>query len=706
MDNILKLVSVNDLFGMKFRIPGYQRGYRWTDQQVRDLLNDINEFLSKSKGSDEIYCIQPLVVKHRDEDTFKKIKEEAQNIDEIKALLKGAWDVVDGQQRLTTLHIILSYLSPELKDKYSIEYETRTAENQRVKDVKLSKGSKEFLEEIANKSYRESEDFNKTLKSNIDFYHIANAYHIIETWFEEQKSVSKENFLDTLIHKVKFIWYETTEQDPIKVFTRLNIGKIPLTDSELIKALFLNRSNFREANSEQIRLQQIEIASEWDEIETTLQNDEFWLFCNNPGWEKPTRIDLIFDMMCEDEVFGTMDYANLGNDGHKTFRYFYKHFNDNRTEINTEWIRNSWVQVKTYFQIMDEWYNDLELYHYSGFLIEYRRNIKSLIDLYKMSDNKEQFKIALKQDIAKIIRKCLPPEDSNHLSGKVGDTYSTLDFPYGNNGENKGTCRPILLLHNIQTIINQNMKLCNSEKYESGIFYKFPFHLFKKEKWDVEHIASNAGDSLESLDQQQPWLASIVYYLPECELKSEIVEYIAGTQVDNDKFRRLKSKIDKLDINPLKEEDQQKIRNFTLLDASTKREYHNDPFAVKRICVLAKEQGYKAIVAYDKEKNSINIDKSTEVIAFVPPCTKNIFIKAYTDVPSSMGAWSEPDAVAYLRNIEQVLIEFIYPEISSIPAKLRPALSSRNRLICNISKNTMDRYMSIIRTMTQKQENN
>ena len=706
MDDILKLVSVNDLFGMTFIIPGYQRGYRWTDRQVNDLLNDINEFLSKSKGPDEIYCIQPLVIKHRGEYIFRKNKEESQSLDEIKSLLKGSWDVIDGQQRLTTLHIVLSYLLPSLKDKYSIEYETRTAENQRVKDEKLPKGSKEFLEEIGNKSYRESKDFDATLKSNIDFYHIASAYHIIETWFEGQKSISKENFLDTLIHKVKFIWYETTEQDPIKVFTRLNIGKIPLTDSELIKALFLNRSNFGEANSEQIRLQQIEIASEWDEIETTLQNDEFWLFCNNPGWEKPTRIDLIFDMMCEDEVFGIMDYANLGNDGHKTFRYFYKHFNDNRTEINAEWIRNTWVQVKTYFQIIDEWYNDLELYHYAGFLIEYGRNMKNLIDLYKKSDNKEQFKIALKQDITKIIRKCLPPEDSNHLSGKVEDPYSTLDFPYGNKGENKGDCRPILLLHNIQTIINQNMKLCNSEKYESGIFYKFPFHLFKKEKWDVEHIASNAGDYLESLDQQQPWLASIVYYLPECELKSEIVEYIAGIQVDNDKFHRLKSKIDKLDINPLKEEDKQKIWNFTLLDVSTNREYQNDPFPIKRICVLAKEQGYKAIVAYDKEKNSISVDKSTEAIAFVPPCTKNIFIKAYTDVPSSMGAWSKFDATVYLRNIEQVLMEFIYPEISAIPAKLRPALSSRNRLICEISKNTMDRYMSIIRTMTQKQKNN
>ena len=52
------------------------------------------------------------------------------------------------------------------------------------------------------------------------------------------------NFSDVLLHKVKFIWYETDDPKPINVFTRLNIGRIPLTPAELIKALLLNRHNF------------------------------------------------------------------------------------------------------------------------------------------------------------------------------------------------------------------------------------------------------------------------------------------------------------------------------------------------------------------------------------------------------------------------------------------------------------------------------
>ena len=103
-------------------------------------------------------------------------------------------------------------------------------------------------------------------------------------------------------NNVRFIWYESVNEDPIKVFTRLNIGKISLTNAELIKALFLNRSNFGENDTEHLKLRQQEIASEWDNIEYTLQNDEFWLFLHEKGYDRPTRIDFIFDLICEQKT--------------------------------------------------------------------------------------------------------------------------------------------------------------------------------------------------------------------------------------------------------------------------------------------------------------------------------------------------------------------------------------------------------------------
>ena len=55
------------------------------------------------------------------------------------------------------------------------------------------------------------------------------------------------------------------------VFTRLNVGRIPLTDAELVKALLLTRSRSEVVNAR-------EIAAQWDTIERDLRVPEFWAF--------------------------------------------------------------------------------------------------------------------------------------------------------------------------------------------------------------------------------------------------------------------------------------------------------------------------------------------------------------------------------------------------------------------------------------------
>lgn len=265
-ENNIGLKTIGELFGTRFFIPCYQRGYRWTQQQVIDLLNDIKEFNQERDG---FYCLQPLVVKQREENTLNKIRE-ANNLEEVKSLLKGDWEVIDGQQRLTTIYILLTCLG--MSCPYLLEYETR-------------KSSAEFLKNM------DSYDRN----DNIDYYFMAEAKKSVNEWMQVQFGLNesdKKNYLEKLKEKVKFIWYETIEENPIKVFTRLNIGKIALTNSELVKALFLNSSNFLSS----IKLRQQEIASEWDRIEYALQNDEFWMFLHDEEYDRPTRIDFILDL--------------------------------------------------------------------------------------------------------------------------------------------------------------------------------------------------------------------------------------------------------------------------------------------------------------------------------------------------------------------------------------------------------------------------
>ncbi|MCR5247596.1 MAG: DUF262 domain-containing protein [Paludibacteraceae bacterium] len=607
-DNIIELKSINELLGMKFFIPSYQRGYRWTGQQVTDLLNDIWEFSEKEKREGKFYCLQPLVVKRKDDDILNKIKA-ATSIEEVETLLKGSWVVIDGQQRLTTLFIILAELKEE--DVYSLEYETRN-------------DSKDFLKNI-----------DETKKDdNIDYYHICQSKQTVSSWFGNDDK-KKSKFKDVLLNNVRFIWYESVDEDPIKVFTRLNIGKISLTNAELIKALFLNRSNFGEKDSEHLKLRQQEIASEWDNIEYTLQNDEFWLFLHEKDYDRPTRIDFIFDLICERNSLDLKDelYKSIGNDDYRTFRYFYEYFRSDSSNIEY-----CWKEVKKYFQTFKEWFYDLELYHYIGYLVEYKYLISKLVSEWHSSKDKDSFVIYLKTEIKKKIDRC-----------------PKLDFQYKEDGSDKGKCKPILLFHNVQTVVNQNKNNMNNEDYKLGVFYKFPFHLYKLENWDVEHINSNTTNDEEDADTQKEWLIN-VYLSADNDTQQKIWSYFESAEEDKKKllFDEIKQTL------PSSEEwssdEKNRICNYTLLDSSTNRSYGNAIFSGKRRVIIGKDKGLSIAIPKIGKDGKLQLGEEKKAkSSFVPPCTKQVFMKYYSATMSDANYWTKVDAEGYLNDMKNCI---------------------------------------------------
>ena len=615
MANYIEPKSINDLHGMKFFIPSYQRGYRWTEQQVKDLLNDILEFSQKKKQESEYYCLQPLVVKRKDKDVLSSIKA-ATSIEEVETLLKCSWEVIDGQQRLTTLFIILSVLGET--SVYFLEYETRI-------------GSEKFLEKI---------DENKK-DDNIDYYHICQSKQTVASWLDNDV-IDKEGFKETLLNKVKFIWYESVDEDPIKVFTRLNIGKISLTNAELIKALFLNRSNFGEKDSEHLKLRQQEIASEWDNIEYTLQNDEFWLFLHEKSYNRPTRIDFIFDLICEQKTLGTFD--NIGTDDYKTFRYFYEYFKqkEEKQESNPyvqqkTKIEICWSKVKDYFQTFKEWFDDLELYHYIGYLVEYNYSLSGLVSIWHSSKDKDSFVNYLKAEIKTKIERC-----------------PCLDFQYKEDGSDKGKCKPILLFQNIQTVINQNKNNLSNEDYKLGVFYKFPFHLYKLENWDVEHINSNTTNDEEDADTQKEWLLN-VYLSADNDAQQKIRSYFESSEDEKGKlFEEIKKQI------PQNEEwtpvEKNRIWNYTLLDSSTNRSYGNAIFSGKRRVIIGKDKGLSIAIPKIGKDGKIQLGEEKKAkSSFVPPSTKQVFMKYYSATMSDANYWTKVDAEGYLKDIDDCI---------------------------------------------------
>ena len=473
--------------------------------------------------------------------------------------------------------------------------------------------------------------------NNIDFYHVLVAYVTIKRWFDEKgRQNIKETFKRKFLNNVKFIWYESFEEDPIKVFTRLNIGKISLTNAELIKALFLNQSNFNTANNNYLKLRQQEIASEWDNIEYTLQNDEFWLFLKKTGYSRPTRIDFIFDLICSQNQLKlpSEKLEHIGNDEYKTFRYFYEYYKEK--EIAD--IVFCWKAVKDYFQTFMEWYNDLQLYHYVGFLLENKDDkLPDLVKEWIETEDKNSFISYLKTEIKKIIAQC-----------------PKLDYQYNEEGKNKGRCKRILLFHNIQTVINQNVSTQNNDKYQKGVFYKFPFHLYKLENWDVEHINSNTTNEENDEATQKEWLLN-VYLGAKEDIQKKICSYFDSKE-DNKYvlFKEIKKEF------PARKEwkllDKNQIGNYALLDRSTNRSYGNAIFSAKRRIIIGKDKGKLIAIPKISKDGKLQIGEETEAFSsFVPPCTKQVFMKYYSTAMSDFNYWTKADAEAYLNDIRNCI---------------------------------------------------
>lgn len=518
--NTLELKSIAELKNLAFHIPDYQRGYRWTRRQVEDLLNDIFEFSQKDNAG--IYCLQPLVVvkKSSNEQLLDRVHA-AKDLDEVKRILNGEWEVVDGQQRLTTIRLILEALGHHCF--YDITYQTRKDSAKFLNEITAAEAAGEKTEKKA----EEKE------KNNIDFYHIYQAVTVIHEWLEktDKKKIDEEKkklFQEVLLNRVKFIWYET-EEDPKEVFARLNIGKISLTNAELIKALLLNKSNFGSCDDDKIRLWQQETAMEWDVIEYALQSNEFWLFLNAPGDERPTRIDYIFDMICRCDMLGCKDEKETyATDDFKTFRYFYHYLavqKQNGVSL-TQAVRTIWEKVREIFHTLQEWFDDMELYHYIGYLICMGRRVDEIHKQWTDSDNKSGF---IEKYLKEEIKKTIPCKDIENTVYEV-DPENSAQIK----GESKTNCRPILLLHNLQTVINQNRILGANAKYKNGIFYKFPFHLYKLEGWDVEHIDSNTENGLNDIQSQCEWLLNAYFGLQEGsypELRDNIENFSSNIQI-------------------------------------------------------------------------------------------------------------------------------------------------------------------------------
>ncbi|NLI59760.1 MAG: DUF262 domain-containing protein [Clostridium sp.] len=555
----------------RFFIPSYQRGYRWGQEEVKRLLDDI--YANGSKN----YCLQPLVVKRLSE---KDVSEKELEVDEW-------FEVIDGQQRLTTLYLIYAYLYKESggfffkEPAFLLVYETR-------------KKSADFLKSL-----------DMTMKcENIDFWFICNAYETIKSWFDskEDKQNAMINIYKYLSENVKVIWYEVDKnEDAIALFTRLNIGKIKLTNAELVKALFLSQGSASNMTTEK----QEEIALQWDNIERELQNDTLWYFLSNyTKKEYQTRIDLILDLIAQKDSENREEY------------YTFFHFDGLRKK---ESLDNIWRTIQRTFLNLKDWFENHELYHKIGYLIA--SECVSLQEIYKTSldKTKNQFITELDNAIKKSIN--------------ISNNYA--DLSYEKDADRKDLYR-LLLLFNIESVRQ------NGEQTQWFPFDKFKLQESGKITWSLEHIHAQQSEGLRTEASWREWLrlhlSSIKSLYGEEALTAEIQTLLDRPKFERMEFETVQSKVVRRLSVEGNTEYLHSIANLALLNMSDNAALSNSTFDVKRNVI-------------------IEMDKKGQ---YIPFCTKMVFLKYYTpSKDNQLHFWGQTDRIAYVKAMNTVLQSYL-----------------------------------------------
>lgn len=599
---------------MTFFVEAYQRGYKWDVQQVLDLLNDIDEF--EAIGS-RFYCLQPVVVK-------KIAPTDPRITDNNIANKDRVYELIDGQQRLTTTFIILSLLAKE-RLTFRLIYKTRPESESFLNDIAniqpipflLQPDNIKETNRLLNEIWKQH-IIHKPENDNVDNYHFFKTCMLIYQWSQVK---DKAIFIDKLLQHVKVIWYKIQQEADIEeslvqsknaeqIFINFNQGKIQLEQAELIKALFVIR--FKEIVNLEIRSINInQFADEWNKIEAQLQDDRFWYFVSNDTSDKKryNRIDLLFDIISkksrktEDHLFAYHFYLKSNNSIDQTIK--------------------NWKELKDLFELLKEWYDDRLLYHLIGIIVYLEiKTIPDLIAIYKnksTTKDKIDFEHQLKSMLTKELKK---PE------------FEIAKLDYNSPYETK----TILHLFNIATY------------YISDFNYRFPFDKLKTQIWSLEHIHAQRADKFTEKQEFTDWLQDIQHLLEDIDDKAKLVE--SKILLDELKNKELKEIKDKLlgfynTLNNTLNKDN--IDNLCLLDTHTNSSLGNKNFKVKRELILGIDNTGEVELEGKKHK------------VFIPIATKNVFLKYYTADSKQIQFtyWGKKDREDYLVAIEVQLSNFL-----------------------------------------------
>jgi uncharacterized protein with ParB-like and HNH nuclease domain len=605
--------------GQQFYIPEYQRGYKWNPRQINQLLEDINEF--KTEGDDNLfYCLQNITLFENESDRSKI-------------------NVVDGQQRLTTIILLLTYLDNTEKIKDKLIYAVREPSN-------------DFLQSLINlKEYREklflAKDFDNFLASiedkdydYQDIYFMFNAYKSFDKWFKLNNTVKPKQFLEKLLLHVKLIVNRVEGVNEQELFMNLNADQVHLDGSDLVRAILITRvakQEMEEYDSENVedivRLNERRIRIGWE-------LDEL-----NSWWSQP----MVKEYFKSFSNIQTSSQETIKFDEYKyPINLLYKIWVESKgeREIKLNWFESKntgalelYTSIIKLHRVLKDWFQDRFFYHFLGYLFNHGKpKFKEYWTLWNKTDyTRGQFKDFLKKEAQKVAFGDETTDD-NTESGIILwlSRMIKLDSNSINWYESDKLEKILILLDIIEH--SEDKILGNPLPFLKSLY-------FKNQKEDKEHIYPGTPKDLDVMKNLTNPIESINNYINKLNIGYSYKDLIKTWEISESDWMQIDLQEKENRRQKLKAEIHIKrpinsIGNLVLLHSSINRSFGNDYYSDKREMVI----------------------NNTITGKYVRQHTLNVFVKSTSRV--NLNDWTMNDITENAKSTYDTFVSFFNVEFN------------------------------------------
>lgn len=566
-----------------FFIAPYQRGYKWKSatkfDQVPVLLTDLYEAYKKpsnTKGKE--YFLQYITVKSN--------KENRQNV----------FEVIDGQQRLTTISLLF----------YVLEEDTFNQKNITIKNDKAllnfarySKERKHIFKEIIELSNSNDIDFISIKKQ--DVFYMLQAVICIKNFFNILKEKNPDNFdvfITFIRENVKIILNKEDEYTSAEeVFSSLNSNQVPLTNAYLIKGLLLTKASRgytenRKKHFKEIMDERAVMGRTWDEMNSWFDQKEIALYFFEKekdclaemlkliNFKQKEDKDIVIDAFRDKLKGGGQVY----NDSYELFN----HFHDNI--ITSDEAVQCLNEVKHYFKRLQSWYYDDYIHNLLGYYLLYNRNQLNTI----LTLSNEALITKLKDFIVSKI--------------PLSDELKDLKYIPSNSNSNK----------KIQDILLVLSVFPSGEEINEKMNYRFDFKEYLEENWSLEHIfPQNPNSDNVVINDDKPWIIEAISNKIK-ELKKadnqDVINQLEETKQKVENNKDVPSNSIEFIYNDFTEKQTHSLGNMALLSGSVNSALSNGFFNTKRKILLSRINRGSFVPKHtiDVFSKMLEVDKESE----------------------------------------------------------------------------------------------